>query len=519
MTWLVATKTLIERQLREETQRWLPYALRVLVVIFILFVIALAQRQFDQFAAPGLKIFTQITYLNFAVLTILGLKHFTGALHMERASGTMDLLRLTRLTPFSILLGSSIGRLTGVMLLTGTQIPFACLAMTLGGLYPEQIITAYLALLGYAILLSQLCLLSSVLLASLRAAITTVLVILILFGFGFWALNHMLHGLIENGWLLTTMPAWGHAIESVAAWCWFANPVPMLMDVFRPQFNEIWFGQPLIHAALGLGCFALSWLSFERFITPVPGNATKVEAKRIARQSETGLDAKPRPSRFAVAWREFYFQLGGLRSLFLPLAAAPVVMLVIGIYVKIDDFTATFSFNKMGILCMAAGAVITFERLATGAAGMFRSEKDAGTLDILSLLPKPLLRIVGEKVFAIFVSSVSGQLLILWGALLSFDSVVRYLVSAPTTVFAGGFALLAIAVVALSLITWVSLCLERGAKVIGIAAAAGAVVVLSWIPQEARLACYLICGTGALGVALVLQSKTYERLETFIEEA
>ena len=121
-----------------------------------------AQEMSGLFGAPGQIFFRYVVYLNAAFVTLLGVGFFSSAITEEKEEDTLGLMTMAGISPLGILLGKSTSRLFQVLLLLAIQYPFTLLAVTLGGLVPGQITSAYMSLFAYTILLANVGLLNSV---------------------------------------------------------------------------------------------------------------------------------------------------------------------------------------------------------------------------------------------------------------------------------------------------------------------------------------------------------------------
>ena len=71
--------------------------------------------------------------MNFLIICFAAISYFSAAITEEKEEGTLGMLQLTKLSPFSILLGKSTSKMIGGLLVLLVQVPFAMFAITLGG--------------------------------------------------------------------------------------------------------------------------------------------------------------------------------------------------------------------------------------------------------------------------------------------------------------------------------------------------------------------------------------------------
>src|SRR5207249_1882335 len=117
----------------------------MLIVLFSLLPIQ-AMSRFGAYGAPGLHFFSSVALLNLFFISLAGLSYFASAITEEKEEMMLGLLKMTGLTPVSILLGKSTSRLAGALVLLAAQLPFVLLAVTLGGVTRLQIVAAYCTL-------------------------------------------------------------------------------------------------------------------------------------------------------------------------------------------------------------------------------------------------------------------------------------------------------------------------------------------------------------------------------------
>ena len=176
---------LFTRSLREDTRSKSTYWARAGLAAFMLVVMGMAAFARATGGAPGLVFLKSAAWLQTMFLTISGLGYFGSAITEEKEDETLGLLRMTNLSPLSILLGKSTSRLCGALLLLAAQLPFTFMAVTLGGVSPRQVLAAYCTLGAYTFLLCNLALLASVIMPrTVTAAACTGGILLGVFTFG-----------------------------------------------------------------------------------------------------------------------------------------------------------------------------------------------------------------------------------------------------------------------------------------------------------------------------------------------
>lgn len=314
---------LFTRSLREDVRGRATYWTRGALGGFLLLVLLSFAASSRWNNAPGRTFFTSIIVFQMVALSFIGLSYFTAAVAEEKEEQTLGLLRMTGLSPLSILLGKSTSRLCGALLLLIAQFPFTIFAITLGGVSLRQIAAVYCTIGAFTFLLCNLALLGSVLARRTGGAVVfSVAVIVVLLGLG------PLLGVLPATWQNHLGGA--AAIDRVADALWQATPIARLREVLETGFNGAATGvQVASNLALGVGCFLLAWAAFERSSDRAPAEAA---AGSTAKRRFLGLrlSRPPRPWKDALMWKDFYFLCGGyagmaIRTLLYGGALVPLV--------------------------------------------------------------------------------------------------------------------------------------------------------------------------------------------------
>jgi ABC-type transport system involved in cytochrome c biogenesis permease component len=319
-------------------------------------------------AAPGLDFFTLLVWMNFICIGVAGLSYFASAITEEKEDATLSLLRMTDLSPFSILLGKSTSRLCGGLVLLLVQVPFALLAVTLGGVHLLQILKAYALLASFLFFACNAGLLGSV--------------------FG---------SRTGEAGLLTAI---------LGAVCWFIFDAANLPALFRSllalggQHTPIG-GSCRLAFFLGIAAFLVARAAFERYsgeqLAPTANSRS-----RLARLAAKLLRSTPgRAWGDAVVWRDFYFLHGGKKLLALKAVAYAAFAGIL--YYEYSGRTRFSALNFLSILCYWAIAAFVAESLFS-ASRVFRREHQDHTLSALILLPGEPKDLVRAKRRALYLS-------------------------------------------------------------------------------------------------------------------
>jgi ABC-2 type transport system permease protein len=121
-------------------------------LVYILLVSSMSPRgALDERRIFGKAIFGLLVGMEMVMISFVAPALTSGAISTERERQTYDLLRVTLLTPRSLVMGKYLSGLVFIFLLLFTSLPLQSPAFLLGGLLPEEILIATLILAVTAI--------------------------------------------------------------------------------------------------------------------------------------------------------------------------------------------------------------------------------------------------------------------------------------------------------------------------------------------------------------------------------
>lgn len=384
--------TLMNRSLREDSRLLRSHLFRLLFLGLIVWMLYRAAHQI-MIGAEGLHFFSSITFLNFFLITLVGASYFASAITEEKEERTLDLLKLTGMSPLSLLLGKFGARLIGGLLLLSVQFPFTWLAITLGGVTSHQVVEAYVALAAYLVFVASSALLASVI--SRHSSRATFLTGLGLATYLFapaicggirTALTLDLPPVIDpNGWLangLQTIYDWGLAVNV------FVRLERVMLTGFAATFVS---AQVIFCLSVAALCFGLAWLGFESFAqeTEAPAPARGFVPRRFGRLRIIGIErawSKP------LIWKDFHFIAGGWTTMLVKLClyfGLSLLPVVVNPRITSEEWTATVFF---WMLFFAAVEILYY------AGRIFHDEVHAKTLSSLMMLPLSVKEIGYSKI-------------------------------------------------------------------------------------------------------------------------
>jgi hypothetical protein len=384
---------LFVRSLREQVRgtsfAWMRAGVAVVVLITMVF-----RARWSFGSAAGMEFFAPFAVYNGLMIMIAATSYFASAITEEKEEQTLGLLRMTNLSALAILFGKGTSRMLGGMMLLLVQFPFALLAVTLGGMAPEQIAITYVLLTSFLFFCANLGLFASVIARNnTRAALLTVFL----------------------GWLYLWSPSILGWFADFTGFIGASNLSSTFSDIqrgaveysgFRTFFQAIsigwdaasWRGTSLAFGIAGLCFFALAWASFGRFAADPP------ETKPRAVLNKSVDSAPSRAGRAwpdAIAWKDQHFIHGGGRTA----GIKGVIYFILAIWIA-----GTMAGNRWRATEVTIWTIFTLSTLAalieTAVAGsrVFRIEVRGQTLGDLYVLPQDINALIRSKRRAVLYS-------------------------------------------------------------------------------------------------------------------
>ena len=394
---------LLFRSLRTDSRSVRIHLLWFFLLAVIYIALWSAQETSRWFGAPGQIFFRYVVYLNAAFVTLLGVGFFSSAITEEKEEDTLGLMTMAGISPLGILMGKSTSRMFQVMVLLAIQYPFTLLAVTLGGLVPSQIASAYMSLFAYTILLANVGLLCSVLCRRSRdsAGLTT----LWLVGYGIvpaLAFGGFQYLIYTKGWTIANFDQ--NLILTPLKWLSESTFLTELYVATESGHEFTWSPQIVSNAVGGLCCFLLSWFLF-RFVVKDPAPEASSRgwvARRTSRRWR--LFSAGRAWDMSLVWKDFHFIGGGWAGVTIR------CLLYLGLYVmcyfanrpstwgqtpysgwtlRWEDVTWGFLFFSYPLLA---------SDIALCASRLFQEEIKGQTLSSLLMLPRSIPDLAYSKV-------------------------------------------------------------------------------------------------------------------------
>lgn len=388
-----ATLALLNRTLQSEARNWTTHLVRAAVALVVLLALwrSSTTGSLDAHESAGRQFFSSIIWWNAILLTLYGCYFFGSAITEEKEASTLPMLRMTDLSAASILLGKSSARMFSVLLLLALQIPFAMLAVTLGGVSTLQIYAAYAALLAHFVFLANLALLASTLSYTVRGAamMTSSVLVLMLLLPGLWETYKLTHPGLSLEWA-----------DSLAEEILQQSVYTQLNGILQVGFDgEVVSKQVIGNLLLGLVLFLTSWVGFDRWTARIKAPAASGWrrmgvwlSKRFGkRPTSNPRDASgDRPARAGrqtevwtfspLAWKEFRAN-GGRTTFWMKTLGYSALFIGLPVAFELDFDQARGFVASIGGMIWLLEASLVADRLLA-------NEIKQQTLPLLCMLPQ-----------------------------------------------------------------------------------------------------------------------------------
>ena len=413
------------RALRTDARRLRPHLFRMLFAGMILGSLVVTHIRSLSLGAPGLFFFSNILWLNLVLIVLAAVSVLSTAITEEKEEGTLGLLLLAGVSPLAVLLGKSMTRQFSIVLLLVVQFPFALLAIVLGGVTLNQIVSGYIALAAFLALVANLGLLSSVFCRrSGTAGMLTLLGLVVVLGGG-WVLRPLILLVVivlvrllgveqpvltvsENWWSMGPiqfeefsggLPGGLSWIAGVGDWLVVYDRVGIvtrLQTIGSSGFSRSPFsGGVALDVSVAVILFVIAWCVFMPATRDSLGGVAPRGLVRVSWWRWPRWLGAGRAWRMAIAWKEFHFTTGGVPGLLLK-------TLVYGGFVVVSCWMQSgsggeTSYRSCAAMVMSALLLSMAVEGGVFASRVFHDERKHGTLPVTLGFPLPTWRIVLEK--------------------------------------------------------------------------------------------------------------------------
>lgn len=359
------------------------------------------------FGAPGLRFFQYIAYLNLTFMTLTGIGYFSTTITEEKEEDTLGLMLMAGISPLGILVGKSIGRLVQALLLIAVQYPFTLLAVTMGGVTPNQLSAAYAAMVAYMVLLAGVGLLCSTLASRNRSASFWMTIATAVYSAVpvFFAWNISLRGPLPIS-------------NVVSTWIAESGVFLQIADILTSGSNVTVFSRQVVtNLALGAASFFLSWIFFG-LATRVPATEAASRGFVARNRGRIRIFSPGRPHADALVWKDFHFGAGGFAALLIrmTLFTSLYALILAATQLGFTGFrwgpaswygtTGTYLTLMMFIVSFDAGLLVSRS---------LHDEVRGQTLAALMMLPRSTIMILYPKMLGSLLGWLPGPIWLLLG--------------------------------------------------------------------------------------------------------
>lgn len=366
------------------------HLLRLGVVVVVWLALFGAHASALSVGAPGLILFSWLTYTTLVFATFAGATFFATAITEEKEEQTLGLLTLANIRPAALILGTFLPRLVSAVLIFTVAAPFTLLSITLGGVTWSQVWAAYWTLLAHVVFMGSVGLFFSVVCRTSAGAIAWSIVAMLLY----FVLPPMLWSMRPSVIPATASPSLPLILGTIETLNQ-ASAFVRVEQILSTGFADTAFGAQVVwNLAASSGLMALSLVLFGPFNRNVQG---AVEQPPLLDRALRFRRGSRRPWRQSIAWKDFHSLAGGWEWLLL---RAFTFLLAAGLWALVDsDFTVSDqlrrAFGGFLVVLMLWGAIPV--ELTVLAARLFRKEIKEGTWPTLAGLPISIPRLALAK--------------------------------------------------------------------------------------------------------------------------
>jgi len=399
--------TLLARAIRVDAKHQRAHVIRIASIVVVLGLLIAAHVRNTDTGTPGLAFFKLLATLSIVLTVLAGTGHFANSITEEKEEGTLGLLLLAGMSPLSILFGKSTSRIFSAWMIFLTQLPFALLALTMGGIAPMQVFITYLSLAAFLFMIANIALFVSVISRRSGEALALMALISVLILGGVPWLVATRDRLVSTRYLAKkdTVSQVVDIIKEFDAETSIVHEIGRVLDR-RPTLT-LFSRQVRYHMLYGCIAFGMAWLTFRRIVWAP--DASEPQRGSLPMGSGRFTFWVPRPWANAVMWKDFHFTAGGLIVVLAKMLAMLLfVFLCWRMRRPFQDATG-LPFHLLARHSMVL--IFTIELLMI-ASTLFHAEKKWGTLPTLLMLPKSTANLGYSKLIGSLLGSVPTLILL-----------------------------------------------------------------------------------------------------------
>ena len=154
--------TLLNHSLRQESRSVPAHRFRIGSLLVATWMLLSAHYYTGFIGTVGGAFIQSLIALDLVLILVAGSSYFGSVITEEKEQGTLGLLKLAGFSNAGLMFGKSTARILTALIIFLIQLPFAFLAIVLGGTSVTQIVAAYLTLAAFLVLLGNVGLFLSV---------------------------------------------------------------------------------------------------------------------------------------------------------------------------------------------------------------------------------------------------------------------------------------------------------------------------------------------------------------------
>lgn len=404
---------LLNRSLRVDVRSRSSHLTRFAMMVCIYLAIIQVLFTWGALGAPGLAFFKSILWLDLVFATLMGVGGFSSTITEEKEEDTLGLLRMAGVDSIGLLLGKVGGRLLQALALLVVQYPFTLLSITMGGTGHAQVMSAYVALAAYLVMLAGVGVLVSTICQTSRGAAQMMVAFLVLY----CVIPSLCYEWLS--WLFTSgqTSVFTLVLRGLSESCIFRQVGDIISTGYlAPLLNS----QVLTNGGLGIVSLLVAWALFDvctRNPRSEPISRGPVSYKgRMFRWFRPG-----RAFDNALMWKDYQFGVGGVTGLLIRFACY-VALFVFIFLINPDDATEIFVTCLIGLIPFDASLLISRS---------MQDEVRGQTIPSLVMLPKSVPQIVYSKIGGALLGLIPG--LTCWVIAFLFSGLMEELLQAMSS--------------------------------------------------------------------------------------
>lgn len=400
MNFNAPNMALFNRTLTMDNRHWQGYAFRLalmVVIIFILFSFGLQSTFTAQVTAAGRKFFQSLANADLFFISIFGITLFSSTITEEKEIDSLNLLLMTGIGPFSMVTSKSSSKMLIAMMLIISQFPFTLLAITMGGINLNQIVSVYVTLLCYTTLVANIALFFSVISRkSAQAATLTFIVLILINSFGaFWEYTQFLCPFVRTNNILST------------------------------GFSSTPLDSPQVWGSLVIAVmfFTLS-VSLFNYFSRQSSMPSPIRLPGTTKKTKFRLFKIGRVWQEPIIWKEYHFCTGGTFGIVLFSSLALIILGLIILFPVYYKSGKLPSREVLGGSCVGIALAFIFIEGVFLSSSLFSKEIWEKTHSSLMLLPLSIRQIAYRKIAGGMIMMIPNVILLIIGLLILGDNLV-----------------------------------------------------------------------------------------------